>query len=198
MLLTSGLKGYIDQPGYYFADITLRKLQELDVLLMVHGWRQYDLSQLISGKNEELIQQSAEKELLLQGQIRSSLLKKEMKDMEVSVIAKVDNTFVAGHTFTDENGNFQLPVTSFEGEVEAVFQIRRRGSKHKKDASVMLDRNFAPAPRAFSYEEEHPQWMDKNSWITLSDHVDSLYADSISKTDNTYLLSEVEIAKKEK
>ena len=66
MLLTSGLKGYIDKPGYYFADITLRKLQELDVLLMVHGWRQYDLSQLISGKNEKLLQQSAEKELLLQ------------------------------------------------------------------------------------------------------------------------------------
>ena len=58
MLLTSGLKGYIDQPGYYFADITLRKLQELDVLLMVHGWRQYDLSQLISGKMKSLIQQS--------------------------------------------------------------------------------------------------------------------------------------------
>ena len=114
MLLTSGLKGYIDKPGYYFADITLRKLQELDVLLMVHGWRQYDLSQLISGKNEKLLQQSAEKELLLQGQIRSSLLKKEMKDMEVSVMAKVDNTFVAGNTFTNENGKFQLPVTSFK------------------------------------------------------------------------------------
>ena len=198
MLLTSGLKGYIDKPGYYFADITLRKLQELDVLLMVHGWRQYDLSQLTSGKNEKLLQQSAEKELLLQGQIRSSLLKKEMKDMEVSVMAKVDNTFVAGNTFTDENGKFQLPVTSFEGEVEAVFQIRRRGSKHKKDASVMLDRNFAPTPRAFSYEEEHPQWMDKNSWITLSNRIDSLYVDSISKTNNTYLLSEVEIAKKRK
>ena len=85
-----------------------------------------------------------------------------MKDMEVSVMAKVDNTFVAGNTFTDENGKFQLPVTSFEGEVEAVFQIRRRGSKHKKAASVMLDRNFAPTRRAFSYEEEHPQWIDKN------------------------------------
>lgn len=198
MLLTSGLKGYINKPGYYFADITLRKLQELDVLLMVHGWRQYDLSHLISGKKEELLKQSAEKELLLQGQIRSSLLKKEMKDMEVSVMAKVDNTFIAGHTFTDENGKFQLPVTSFEGEVEAVFQIRRRGSKHKKDASVMLDRNFAPAPRAFSYEEDHPQWMDKNSWIALSDRVDSLYTDSISKADHTYLLAEVEIAKKRK
>ncbi|MFT0320231.1 hypothetical protein ACMSEZ_12445 [Bacteroides thetaiotaomicron] len=121
-----------------------------------------------------------------------------MKDMEVSVMAKVDNTFVAGNTFTDKNGKFQLPVTSFEGEVEAVFQIRRRGSKHKKDASVMLDRNFAPTPRAFSYEEEHPQWMDKNSWITLSNRIDSLYVDSISKTNNTYLLSEVEIAKKKK
>lgn len=29
--------------------------------------------------------------------------------MEVSVMAKVDNTFVAGNTFTDENGKFQLP-----------------------------------------------------------------------------------------
>lgn len=97
-----------------------------------------------------------------------------------------------------KTANFNFPVTSFEGEVEAVFQIRRRRSKHKKDASVMLDRNFAPTPRAFSYEEEHPQWMDKNSWITLSNRIDSLYVDSISKTNNTYLLSEVEIAKKEK
>ena len=29
-------------------------------------------------------------------------------------MAKVDNTFVAGNTFTDENGKFQLPVTSFK------------------------------------------------------------------------------------
>ena len=40
--------------------------------------------------------------------------------------------------------------------------------------------------------------MDKNSWITLSNRIDSLYVDSISKTNNTYLLSEVEIAKKRK
>ena len=58
MLLTSGLKGYIDKPGYYFADITLRKLQELDVLLMVHGWRQYALSQLISGNFNSQLKKS--------------------------------------------------------------------------------------------------------------------------------------------
>lgn len=40
--------------------------------------------------------------------------------------------------------------------------------------------------------------MDKNSWIALSDRVDSLYTDSISKADHTYLLAEVEIAKKRK
>jgi len=76
---------------------------------MVHGWRQYDLSQLIPVKMKSYFNSQTEKELLLQGQIRSSLLKKEMKDMEVSVMAKVDNTFVAGNTFTDENGKFQLP-----------------------------------------------------------------------------------------
>ena len=81
MLLTSGLKGYIHQPGYYFADTDVRKLQELDVLMMVHGWRQYDMSQLTSGKPAELLQYP-ETSLMLNGQIRSSVLQREMKNME--------------------------------------------------------------------------------------------------------------------
>ena len=48
LLLTSDLKGYIHQPGYYFASPSPRKQTELDVLLMVHGWRKYDMSQAIS------------------------------------------------------------------------------------------------------------------------------------------------------
>lgn len=40
LLLTSDLKGYIHQPGYYFAGTSLQKQAELDILLMVQGWQQ--------------------------------------------------------------------------------------------------------------------------------------------------------------
>ena len=72
MLLTSGLKGYIHQPGYYFTDITMRKLQELDALLMVHGWRQYDMSVLTASNPPELLQQP-ETDLILSGQYRGPI-----------------------------------------------------------------------------------------------------------------------------
>lgn len=197
MLLTSGLKGYIHQPGYYFTDITMRKLQELDALLMVHGWRQYDMSVLTASNPPELLQQP-ETDLILSGQLRSSVLKNEMKDMEVSVMVKEGDSLIIGKTVTDGNGHFQLPVGTLEGEVEAVFQMRRKGQKRKRDALVMLDRNFSPEARLLGYEEEHPQWMDKNRWMALSAEADSLYIDSLEKAGNTIFLDEVEITRKRK
>ncbi|MCS2487297.1 hypothetical protein [Bacteroides thetaiotaomicron] len=50
-MLTSDLRGYIHQPGYYFAGTSLQKQAELDILLMVHGWRKYDMSQLTGTKS---------------------------------------------------------------------------------------------------------------------------------------------------
>lgn len=52
LLLTSDLKGYIHQPGYYFANNSPRRRVALDNLLMIHGWRKYDISQAISATPE--------------------------------------------------------------------------------------------------------------------------------------------------
>ena len=197
MLLTSGLKGYIHQPGYYFSDITPGKLQELDILLMVHGWRQYDMSQLIAPQPGELLQMP-ETQLLLHGQIKSSILKKEMKNIEVSVMAKDEETWTAGKTITDEYGRFHIPVPDFDGEVEALFQTRRQGAKSKKDALVQLNRDFAPALRAYGYEEWHPQWTDEPKWRIQSEQADSLWQDSLRRAEGIYLLDEVVITTKQK
>ena len=195
MLLTSGLKGYIHQPGYYFAHTDLRKVQELDALLMVHGWRQYDMSRLISGQLSDLPEQP-EKDLILKGQIRSSLLQREMKDMEVSVIVLDRDSIVAGTIVTDSAGRFSIPVADFNGEVEAVFQTRRNGQKRKRDTSVRLERDFSPSARAYAYAETHPQWADKSLWLKLTERADSLYMDSLLRDANVKLLDEVEFAKK--
>ena len=195
MLLTSGLKGYIRQPGYYFADTDLHKLQALDALLMVHGWRQYDMSQLTSGRKPEL-KQMPETGLMLNGQISSTILKREMKNIEVSVLVMESDTISMGTVVTDSAGRFSIPMEQFNGRVGAVFQTRRKGQKRKRDTAVKLDRNFSPDPRAYGYTETHPQWMSKTYWQQLAAQADSAYMDSLLNHMDVKMLDEVEIAAK--
>ena len=195
LLLTSDLKGYIHQPGYYFASPSPRKQTELDVLLMVHGWRKYDMSQAISTAPFTPLQ-LPEAQLVLNGQVKSTILKNKLKDIALSVIVKKDDQFITGGTVTDENGRFTIPVEDFEGTTEAVIQTRKVGKERNKDASILIDRNFSPAPRAYGYKELHPEWKDLAYWQQKAESFDSLYMDSIRKVEGLYVLDEVKIKSK--
>ena len=195
LLLTSDLKGYIHQPGYYFASPSPRKQTELDILLMVHGWRKYDMSQAISTTPFTPLQ-LPEAQLVLNGQVKSTILKNKLKDIALSVIVKKDDQFITGGTVTDENGRFTIPVEDFEGTTEAVIQTRKVGKERNKDASILIDRNFSPAPRAYGYKELHPEWKDLTHWQQKAENFDSLYMDSIRKVEGLYVLDEVEIKSK--
>lgn len=195
LLLTSDLKGYIHQPGYYFASPSPRKQVELDVLMMVHGWRKYDMSQAISTAAFTPLQ-LPESQLVLNGQVKSTILKNKLKDIALSVIVKKDDQFITGGTVTDENGRFTIPVEDFEGTTEAVIQTRKVGKERNKDASILIDRNFSPTPRAYGYKELHPEWKDLAYWQQKAENFDSLYMDSIRKVEGLYVLDEVEIKSK--
>ena len=195
LLLTSDLKGYIHQPGYYFASPSPRKQTELDILLMVHGWRKYDMSQAISTAPFTPLQ-LPEAQLVLNGQVKSTILKNKLKDIALSVIVKKDDQFITGGPVTDENGRFTIPVEDFEGTTEAVIQTRKVGKERNKDASILIDRNFSPAPRAYGYKELHPKWKDLTHWLQKAENFDSLYMDSIRKVEGLYVLDEVEIKSK--
>lgn len=115
LLLTSDLKGYIHQPGYYFTESSLRKQKELDILLMVHGWRKYDMTQQI-GISPFTPLQLPESQLVLYGQVKSTILKNKLKDIALSVMVKRDAEIITGQTVTDENGHFSIPLEDFEDQ----------------------------------------------------------------------------------
>lgn len=197
LLLTSDLKGYIHQPGYYFTDVTPQKLNELDLLLMIHAWRKYDMSQAI-GVTPFVPLQAPEPQLILHGQIKSTILKNELKDIAVSVVAKVDSTILAGSTVTDDNGRFNMPVEDFENTLEVVFQTKRVGKERKKDASILIDRNFTPPLRPYGFHESNPIWKDTGKWTQMAQTTDSIYIDSLQKADDFHLLDDVVIKGKRK
>ena len=195
LLLTSDLKGYIHQPGYYFTESSLRKQKELDILLMVHGWRKYDMTQQI-GISPFTPLQLPESQLVLYGQVKSTILKNKLKDIALSVMVKRDAEIITGQTVTDENGHFSIPLEDFEGSMEAVIQTRKVGKERNKDASILIDRHFSPATRAYGYKELHPEWGNIAHWQQEAEKFDSLYMDSIRRVDWLYLLDEVEIKSK--
>lgn len=195
LLLTSDLKGYIHQPGYYFTESSLRKQKELDILLMVHGWRKYDITQQI-GISPFTPLQLPESQLVLYGQVKSTILKNKLKDIALSVMVKRDAEIITGQTVTDENGHFSIPLEDFEGSMEAVIQTRKVGKERNKDASILIDRHFSPATRAYGYKELHPEWGNIAHWQQEAEKFDSLYMDSIRRVDGLYLLDEVEIKSK--
>ncbi|MDR0989200.1 MAG: TonB-dependent receptor [Prevotellaceae bacterium] len=44
LLLTSDLKGYIENPGYYFLNQESKTLRHLDLVMMTHGWRRHRIT----------------------------------------------------------------------------------------------------------------------------------------------------------
>lgn len=188
LLLVSDLKGYIHQPGFYFADQSADRRKMLDILLMVRGWRKYDMSQMIGAK---LLQPSyfPEMSLTLSGQV-NSLLGRALKNVGVSLLARRDSLSIAGFTKTDSLGYFNAPVDGFIGSMDALIQIRNEGKTLNKQAVVKLFRNFEPALRKLDYHELNPNWKRMNELDSLLTELDLAYKDSILGPDN-HLLDEV-------
>lgn len=196
LLLTSDLKGYIHQPGYYFSSPSLKKQIELDLLLLIHGWRKYDMSSIIAEPGFTP-KQLPESQLILNGQVKSTLFKKKLKDIELSVMLKKNEEVVIGSTVTDANGNFKIPLEDFIGTTEAIIQTKKVGKERTKDTSISIDRHFSPNPRKLDYNELHLNYKDISKWQHEVDKSDSLYIDSISKAEGMHLLGDVVVKSKQ-
>ena len=53
ILLNSELKGYIEDPGYYFESADPRVDSHLDLLMMTQGWRRYDCDSIMNDSSQE-------------------------------------------------------------------------------------------------------------------------------------------------
>ena len=188
LLLVSDLKGYIHQPGFYFENQSAERFKMLDVLLLVRGWRKYDLSRLI-GKRPFLPRYLPETSLTLYGQVES-YFGKALRNVGVSILARRDSVSIAGMTKTDSLGYFSAPVDGFSGSMDALIQTRNEGKKWNKQAVVKLFRNFEPSLRKLDYYELNPEWKETGDLKQLLDTLDIAYKDSVFGPDH-HLLDEV-------
>ncbi|MCE5227594.1 MAG: hypothetical protein LLG05_17265 [Porphyromonadaceae bacterium] len=111
LLLTSELRGNIENPAGYF-DLNDKKAGfKLDLLMMTQGWRRYDIPGLLAGKMIYPIF-SVETGQRISGKVQSGVLLKETEKAGVTIVSV--NKDYMDQTETDKHGqfvfkNFELP-----------------------------------------------------------------------------------------
>jgi hypothetical protein len=148
MLLSSDLKGYIENPRYYFEDNDAQRKADLDLLLLTQGWRRYVWRQM-AGVDKFSLNQQAEKGILIDGVVKSFVRDKTKKDVDISILLRNDSLGILYESAkTDEQGYFSVYTRDIKGVWDVVLQTKEKNKK--KDYRIMLDRLFSPVPLAYA------------------------------------------------
>jgi TonB-dependent SusC/RagA subfamily outer membrane receptor len=129
LLLTSDLKGTVEQPNYYFTHITDETLKNLDLVMLTHGYRQFDWKRVFSNTYPPLAYQP-EKALRITGTAKN-LLGKSLINATVSLLPTQSRQIVTA--ITDSKGNFLFDNLVFTDSAKFILQaVNAKGGKYTK------------------------------------------------------------------
>ena len=137
-LLSSDLKGNIHEPGYYFKDKEPETLQHLDLLMMVHGWRRYNLEEIMANRFPPL-HYPFETGLSITGKVMQSNGKSVLKDGKINLVIRgEDSTRIMAEGKTNESSVFVVSDLEFRKSA-AVYYQGTNVSKNEAIVSVKID-----------------------------------------------------------
>ena len=174
LLLSSELKGYISDPGYYFEADDKKHRADADLLMMVQGWRRYDWAFMAGLKkpdetavktsflppNSIGFTQPIEDQLYIYGQLRQKKKKYSVDNvwLDVNLFNKSGYHF-KGEAKTDSNGFYAFKMPDVEGEYTLLINTGKADKNgYWEDANfyVGIDRHFSPTRRLLTAQETTP------------------------------------------
>ena len=127
LLLTSELKGYIKDPGFYFDPANEKADQALDILLMTHGWRRYKWEKVLTDNYDEP-KYLFEAGINITGKLTNQFKKPISNGIVYMIIQSGDWLFQ--NAVTDEAGNFGFYNLDISSSTEIIIQgQRKKGNK---------------------------------------------------------------------
>lgn len=155
LLLSSDLKGYIENPAYYFEVDDNKHRLSLDLLMMVQGWRRYNWRQM-AGVEPFEVKYGIEHGLIVEGRVMSG--KKPQENIDVKMWMTNPDTGMSRHGLcvTDEYGRFNFEVEDIYGRWNMNLHTAKDGKR--KFFNTLVDRNVdLPAKHFAFYESMLPE-----------------------------------------
>lgn len=152
MLLSSDLKGLIENPAWYFDSDDSDRESALDLLMMIQGWERYDW-ETMTGRKKFTETHRQEESLTLNGWILNPSGKKTMGNVEVlGAVMPQDKTLSETYIYTtDSSGYFGFDIgVDFYDKARVTIDTRvPRERLVGTSARIRFDRSMIPAIRAY-------------------------------------------------
>ena len=117
LLLTSDLKGFVEQPNYYFAPATDAR-KNLDLVMLTNGYRKFEWKQVAVDGNSSLAY-LPEKGLEIGGTVKN-IFGKPLANATASLIALPGNQLFS--IKTDDKGQFRFSNLAFTDTMQFILQ----------------------------------------------------------------------------
>ncbi|MDR2231622.1 MAG: TonB-dependent receptor plug domain-containing protein [Tannerella sp.] len=142
LLLSSELKGNIENPAWYLNENPDAQ-RALDLLMMTHGWRRYDMPAVAGGKleNPSIAPQTGQE---ISGTVKRSGLfgrSSALVNSEVSILSQQGNFAIVS---TDLDGRFKYRDIEFPDST--MFFIQSLSDRGANRTEIVLDGELFPPP----------------------------------------------------
>ncbi|WP_121812567.1 TonB-dependent receptor plug domain-containing protein [Mucilaginibacter kameinonensis] len=124
LLLTSDLKGYIEQPNYYFNNITDKTESDLDMLMLTQGYHGFEWRKTLNAKQEQPTFK-AESSLSLAGSLQTPG-GKSVPNGKVLLLGNREDFYA--DTVTDINGDFKFEDVDVSDTSHLLVQARKENN----------------------------------------------------------------------
>ena len=136
-LLSSDLKGTVEDPGYYFRKDEDR-FNDLDALLLTQGWRKYNYTKLVYKLSFH-----PEPKLIVSGTVKEAISKQGKKEFRLTMMTFGSNPSVQEQT-TDSLGRFYFDLNDQYGQnMNILIQSANKNGKIK-ESTIVLDKKQSP------------------------------------------------------
>lgn len=150
LLLTSELKGYINNPDSYFQD-SPQAQDASDLLMMVHGWRRYNIPEILKG-NYQVSTINFERSMHFTGNVFEKYIFSRKKKYRIDVLG-VNNKY-KNTIRTDDNGSFTIGDIEFvEGSAFRFAAINENTSWDRQSQQLKIVEENFPESKALGIQE---------------------------------------------
>lgn len=160
IFLSSDLKGYIHNPGYYFSSDVDSVQKHLDLVMLTHGWRRFKWEDVLANKWPE-IKFLPEEYITLSGTV-SGMARQVIARQEINGIFDVEGKQELLNIALDSTGKFDIPGMIFYDTARLYYQFNNDKDRILTSSAIFSFQN--------SMVNQPPAYMDstvlnKNSVI---------------------------------
>ena len=158
MLLNSELKGHIENPTYYFEGDDEKRNEHLDLVMLTHGWRRYNINTILAGK-KPFITQRFESEQSISGTVKAAVGKSRNTSV---MIYRNRSEYLGVHDLNSSNRFFITGVDSPDTTLYLLQALNRNGSSDR--VRIKVDPQVYPVVPIISREI-----FQKSSTVSLTE-----------------------------